>query len=307
MARTSHVGPELFQFLRDLRRNNDREWFAENRERYERDLRGPLLRLINDFGPRLRKISRAMVADPRPIGGSLFRIHRDTRFAKDKSPYKTHAACHFRHEDTSKDVHGPGFYLHLEPGSVFVAGGMWRPEADSLARIRDGIVASPPRWRKAIAGLELGGAELKRPPRGYDQEHPLVRDLRRTDFITSVTLSEKHACAPAFLDDVDAACRKMAPLMAFLAKAVGLAFGVALALAARPAEAKTARAAPIEIVQHADSSLVVASAVHGRLTGQSRLPLALRQQAHYSCCRSERETWATPRSTSPRAPSTSSS
>ena len=224
VARTSHVGPELFKFLRQLRNHNDREWFAENRERYERDVRAPLLALIGDFGPRLRKISRAMVADPRPMGGSLFRIHRDTRFAKDKSPYKTHAACHFRHEQTSNDVHGPGFYLHLEPGTVFVAGGMWRPDAASLAKIRDAMVASPARWRKAIAGLTLGGEQLKRAPRGYDPEHPLVDDLRRTDFITSVTLSEKRACAPGFIDDVDGGCRKAAPLMGFLAKAVGLAW-----------------------------------------------------------------------------------
>jgi uncharacterized protein (TIGR02453 family) len=224
VASKSPVGPKLFQFLRDLRKHNDRDWFNENRERYEVDVRGPLLQLINDFGPRLRKISRAMLADPRPVGGSLFRIHRDTRFAKDKSPYKTHAACHFRHEDTSKDVHGPGFYLHLEPGTVFVAGGMWRPEPESLAKIRDAIVASPPKWKKAIAGLTLGGEQLKRPPRGYDPEHPLVDDLRRTDFITSVDLSEKRACAPAFLDDIDKACRRMAPLMGFLARAVGLAW-----------------------------------------------------------------------------------
>jgi uncharacterized protein (TIGR02453 family) len=224
VARTSHVGPELFKFLRQLRSHNDREWFAANRERYERDVRAPLLELIGDFGPRLRKISRALLADPRPIGGSLFRIHRDIRFAKDKSPYKTHAACHFRHEQTSNDVHGPGFYLHLEPGSVFVAGGMWRPDTESLAKIRDAIVASPARWRKAIAGLSLGGEQLVRAPRGYDPEHPLVDDLRRTDFITRVELSEKRACAPGFIDDVDGACRKAAPLMGFLAKAVGLAW-----------------------------------------------------------------------------------
>ena len=224
VARTSHVGPELFKFLRQLRNHNDREWFAENRERYEGDVRGPLLGFIGDFGPRLRKISRALVADPRPVGGSLFRIHRDIRFAKDKSPYKTHAACHFRHEQTTDDVHGPGFYLHLEPGTVFVAGGMWRPDAASLGKIRDAMVASPARWRKAIAGLSLGGEQLKRPPRGYDPEHPLIDDLRRTDFITSVTLSEKRACAPGFIDDVDKACRQAAPLMGFLAKAVGLAW-----------------------------------------------------------------------------------
>jgi uncharacterized protein (TIGR02453 family) len=216
------LSPRLFKFLRELKRHNDREWFGENRERYENDVRAPLLAFISDFGPRLAKISKFMVADPRPVGGSLFRIHRDVRFGKDKTPYKTHAACHFRHEDTTKDVHGPGFYLHLEPGTVFVAGGMWRPEAAALARIRAAMVEAPARWNKAKAGVELGGASLKRPPRGFDPEHPLTVDLKRTDFITSVELDEARACGAGFLGDVERACRTAAPLMAFLARAVGL-------------------------------------------------------------------------------------
>src|SRR6266568_6671025 len=207
----------LFKFLRDLRRNNERAWFLENRERYERDVRAPLLALIGDFAPRLAKISRHMLADPRPVGGSLFRIHRDIRFAKDKSPYKTHAALHFRHVDASKDVHGPGYYVHLEPGcaSTFVAGGMWQPDAAALGGIRDAMVAAPARWKKAVAGLELGGAQLTRPPRGYDAEHPLVDDLRRTDFIVSADIGEPRALGPGFLDDIERACRAAAPLMAF--------------------------------------------------------------------------------------------
>ena len=220
----AHLSPRLFKFLRDLKRNNDRDWFDENRERYERDVRAPIVAFISDLGPRLTKISRHVVADPRPVGGSLFRIHRDTRFSKDKSPYKTHAACHFRHEETTKDVHGPGFYLHLEPGSVFVAGGLWRPEPEALAKIREALVAGPAKWRKAIAGLELGGEMLKRPPRGFDADHPLVDDLRRTDFITSVELDEKRACSAGFIGDVERACKTTAPLMAFLARAVGLAW-----------------------------------------------------------------------------------
>jgi uncharacterized protein (TIGR02453 family) len=218
------LSPRLFAFLRDLRKHNDRDWFAAHRERYEEDVRGPLLGFISDFAPRLAKISKHMVADPRPVGGSLFRIHRDTRFAKDKSPYKTHAACHFRHAATTKDVHGPGYYLHLEPGSVFVAGGMWMPAPEALAAIRDAIVASPARWKKAIAGLELGGDQLKRVPRGYDADHPLVDDLRRQSFITSIALDEKKAVSPRFLDDVARACKTTAPLLGFLARAVGMPF-----------------------------------------------------------------------------------
>jgi uncharacterized protein (TIGR02453 family) len=214
--------PKLFAFLRELAKHNDREWFAANRERYEEHVRAPLCGLVSELGPRLARISRHIVADPRPVGGSLFRIHRDVRFAKDKSPYKTHAALHLRHDATSGDVHGPGFYVHLEPAKVFVAGGMWQPAPDALADIREAIVAGPARWKKAARGLELGGAQLKRTPRGFPCEHPLDADLRRTDFIVSVELDERRACAPRFADDIAAACRRTAPLMAFLAGAVGL-------------------------------------------------------------------------------------
>src|ERR1041385_1103626 len=141
--------PEVFAFLRELKKNNNREWFAENKTRYEQRVRGPILQFISDFQPRLARISEHLVADPRPSGGSLFRIHRDTRFSKDKSPYKTHTGIQFRHE-RAKDVHAPGYYLHLAPDDVFFACGMWRPDGPSLALIRDRIVAKPDAWRAAV-------------------------------------------------------------------------------------------------------------------------------------------------------------
>jgi uncharacterized protein (TIGR02453 family) len=110
MPTSPHFGRELIKFLKDLRTNNNREWFQANKRRYEKDVRDPLLRFVTDFGPRLEKISSHFVADARPMGGSLFRIYRDTRFSRDKSPYKTAAALHFRHEK-AKDVHAPGFWV----------------------------------------------------------------------------------------------------------------------------------------------------------------------------------------------------
>src|SRR5262249_46297424 len=157
--------------------------------------RGPLLGLVSELGPKLARVSKHIVADPRPVGGSMFRIHRDVRFSKDKSPYKTHAALHLRHADTTRDVHGPGYYIHLEPGQVFVAGGMWMPAPESVAAIRNAIVEDPARWKQATKALELGGNQLKRTPRGFPPDHALDADLRRTDFIVSVQLDEKRACA----------------------------------------------------------------------------------------------------------------
>ncbi len=221
MAAASSFSPELFRFLRELAKNNSRDWFQANRERYETALREPCLRFVSDLGPLLRGISRQLVADPRPSGGSLFRIYRDTRFSKDKSPYKTHAGMYFPVRG-GKDVHTPGFYLHLEPGSCFAAAGLWHPDAAALAWVREAIVARPGRWKGARSGLSLGGDSLRRPPRGYDANHPFVEDLRRKDFITSVPFSDKEVTSPRFLSDFVATCRKMSPLPKFLAAALDL-------------------------------------------------------------------------------------
>ena len=229
MAKTAHFTAELFQFLAELTHNNERAWFEANRDRFDAHIKAPLLRFIADFGPKLAKISPHFVADPRPNGGSMFRIYRDTRFAKDKTPYKTHAAAQFRHA-AGKDVHAPGFYLHLEPGSVFMGAGMWRPEAEPLKKIREAIVADPKGWAK-IQGkkafkeaLAVGGEALKRPPKGFDPEHPLIEELKRKDFIVSAKLSDKAACAPDFLDTFTRTCKAASEYMEFVTKALDLPY-----------------------------------------------------------------------------------
>jgi uncharacterized protein (TIGR02453 family) len=219
-------GPELFAFLADLREHNDREWFAANKERYEAHVLEPALAFIEDFGYRLQEISPHFVADPRRSGGSLFRIHRDTRFSKDKSPYKTNTGMHFRHE-RAKDAHAPGYYLHLAPGEVFAGGGIWHPDTPALTAIRDAIVRDPDGWRSASElgdGLELGGESLKRVPSGYDKQHPLAEDLKRKDFFARIELSQDAATAPGFLDDYTRLCASAAPLMRFLCGALAVAY-----------------------------------------------------------------------------------
>lgn len=213
--------PSLFRFLDELAANNDRAWFQANKDRYESEVKAPLLAFIGDVSGDLSKISKQILADPTPSGGSMFRIHRDTRFSKDKSPYKTHAAAQFRHRASTKDVHAPGFYLHLEPGSVFVAGGAWHPEPGVLAAVRDRIVAKPKLWEAVKkTGLELGGESLKRPPAGYPADHPYIEDLKRKDFICSIELGQKAACTRGFEAKFVAACREIAPLLKFLTGAI---------------------------------------------------------------------------------------
>jgi uncharacterized protein (TIGR02453 family) len=221
LAAAGHFSAELFRFLRELSRNNSRDWFQANRERYETALRQPCLQFISDLGPPLRKLGRRLVADPRPSGGSLFRIHRDTRFSKDKSPYKTHAGMYFPVRG-GKDVHTPGFYLHLEPGGCFAAAGLWHPDAAALAKVREAIVARPAAWKTARAGLPLEGDRLRRPPRGYDANHPSIEDLKRKDFVSSVRLSEKEVTGPRFLSAFVEGCGKMSVLPRFLAAALEL-------------------------------------------------------------------------------------
>lgn len=209
---------DLFTFLAELKAHNDRAWFTANKARYERDVREPCLEFIADVGAALRKISPHVVADPRPVGGSLFRIHRDVRFSKDKSPYKTAIGMQFR--VGGRGVHGPGFYLHLEPKACFVTGGMWMPEPDALLKVRTAIAESPAEWKKARGDLDADGGALKRPPRGFPPEHELIEDIKRKSFTASRPLTEKQVMADDFRATFIAACKERVPLMRFLARAV---------------------------------------------------------------------------------------
>src|SRR3984957_12458756 len=223
----AHFSRDLFGFLEELRSNTRREWFEANRTRYERDVREPMLAFISDFAPRLRKISPKLIADPRPSGGSMFRIYRDVRFSPDKKPYKTHVAARFSHV-MGRDVHAPGFYVHLEPSGVFAAAGIWHPDPATLATIRDFIVNHPAQWKKAINDAKfrqlcaLEGDMLSRPPKGYDPRHPLIDDLKRKDFIAVTNLDLTDALSPLFIDRFTSACIAASPLMRFLTKALGL-------------------------------------------------------------------------------------
>ena len=228
MALTASFSPAFFDFFRELKRNNNRPWFEKNKPRYEREVRDRLVAFVLAAGPRLRKISPHFIADPRPVGGSVFRIYRDIRFTKDKTPYKTAGAVHFPHE--RREGSAPGFYLHLEPGAVYSGVGIWHPENAALGKIRDAIVAQPDRWlkiknaRSFKSVLTVEGRSLKRVPHGYDQDHPLAEDLKRTDYTAGHTFSEKDACASDFLDRFIENCRAAVPFTKFLADALGLPF-----------------------------------------------------------------------------------
>jgi uncharacterized protein (TIGR02453 family) len=205
-------GPETFAFLAELEHHNERPWFEANRERYERCVRGPALAWITAIGPALKTFAPHFVADARPSGGSLMRIHRDTRFAADKRPYKSHIGMHFRHA-SGKDIHAPGLYVHVEPGRSMLGVGLWHPEPEPLANIRAYLVEHPERWVAVTtaAGFrrhwKLEGESLVRVPRGFDPAHPLADALRRKDHIAMCTVTDDQLAGPVkpFVDRFAAA------------------------------------------------------------------------------------------------------
>jgi len=227
MTTKGYFGPGLFRFLRDLKTHNERGWFEANKQRYKADVQGPFLRLITDLAPALKKIGRGFIADPSPNGGSMLRIYRDIRFSKDKSPYKTYAAAHFRHAN-GKDGAVPAYFLHLEPGNSVIGCGIWQPEPKALKKLRDKIVADPNGWGRATTGGALGstcrmaGESLKRPPAGYDPAHPFIEDIKRKDFAISAPLTDREVTGDDFLDLVVQRLRATAPFVRFLSNAVGL-------------------------------------------------------------------------------------
>src|SRR5262245_50212653 len=226
MSTEPHFTPALFDFLRELQANNNRDWFLANKTLYEEHAKNPMLRFIADFAEKLRSISPHFTADPRPVGGSLYRIYRDTRFSRDKRPYKTILAAHFRHA-AGKDVPAPGFYLHLEPANCFSGGGLYQPDGETLTKIRKSIVDKADNWTAAVnderflEGAELWGEQLKRPPKGFPADHPHAEDLKRKHFVAVTTFDEAEVCAPGFIDRYADACQASAPLMRFLTLAVG--------------------------------------------------------------------------------------
>ncbi|WP_455198926.1 DUF2461 domain-containing protein [Kaarinaea lacus] len=225
----SYFTDATLKFLRDLSDHNEREWFQDNKQRYEDTVREPALAFIADIAPRLQLIAPRFRAIPKKVGGSLMRVYRDTRFSKDKTPYKTNIGIQFRHE-AGKDVHAPGYYLHIEPGGCFLGTGIWRPDSKALGLIRDAIVEKGEHWTRARdskafkQSFTLEGESLSNPPRGYPREHPLIDDLKRKDFIAVSSLTQKSVLAKHFMTDTIDTFNQAEPFMRFLCSALEVGF-----------------------------------------------------------------------------------
>lgn len=219
----------MLTFFKELRLNNDREWFKANKSRYEAEVVEPTLILIEVMGPLLSSISPHLRADPRRSGGSMFRIYRDTRFSKNKTPYKTQVAVRFMHLK-AKEVNAPGLYYSANDEGLTIGCGVWRPERQALAGIRQKIANRPKSWEavrddEAFNALfKWGGESLKRPPRGFEKDHPLIEDLKRKDFVGFAKFGPEQALSPDLPQLLMEHYRATVPLMKFLCSAVALEF-----------------------------------------------------------------------------------
>ncbi len=221
--------PTAIDYLKELSENNDRNWFNQDKQRYEDDVLTPAFDFISAMSEPLANISPHFTAVPKRIGGSLMRIYRDTRFSKDKTPYKTNIGIQFRHQ-FGKDVHAPGYYVHIAPDEIFVGIGTWHPPSDALLKIRDYIVEYPKQWlmvrdnKEFQKKYELVGDKLKTAPRGFTKDHELINDLRWKDFIAVHNLDQNDIQNEKFIELCSLLFKTATPYMKFLCDALEVPF-----------------------------------------------------------------------------------
>lgn len=213
------------KFLGQLKRNNNRDWFNRNKSRCENEVLASSLAYIEAMRRPVEQFSPLLNCVPKRVGGSLMRIYRDTRFAKDKTPYKTNIGIHFRHQ-AGCDVHAPGLYVHIEPTEVFLGVGMWHPDSKPLSSVRQRIADLPPAWKRVRDGkafrrhFELAGDSLKRPPRGFDPDHPMIDDLKRKDFIGVCRLEPETIFDGDFVQETAVIFKTARPFFQFLCESL---------------------------------------------------------------------------------------
>lgn len=226
----TYFTPRTFRFLRSLARHNERSWFQAHRQQYERDVRAPFLQLLADLQPVLAGVSGHYRADPSPSGGSLFRIHRDTRFSRDKAPYKTWQGARLFHA-RRREVPAPSFYLHLQPGGCFVGAGLWHPDTPVQRRVRQFIHDNPAGWLTATGApafrrrFALDDSDmLVRLPGGFPADSPVAADLRRRTFVALRVLDDDAVTGPRLLSVLGRDLAGLAPFVDYLCASLDLEF-----------------------------------------------------------------------------------
>jgi uncharacterized protein (TIGR02453 family) len=230
-GRFTSIRPAAIRFLTGLKKRNSKPWFEANRAVYETEVRGPLKALVEEVDVLLARVAPEIVGDPRR---SIFRIHRDVRFSRDKSPYKTNAACWFYHHDAGRAVGGEslggaGFYFHFSPTEVFLGGGIWMPQRESLNRLRQALADDPKSFEKIVLapsfkrrfGKMDEEAVLKRMPRGFSEDHPAAKWLRFQSFTAGRELSRRQLHSPRLPQQLARDYQTMTPFIRWLNGALG--------------------------------------------------------------------------------------
>ena len=214
---------EGVRFLKQLKKNNNREWFHKHKSDYEDYVKLPMQSFISAMRGPMARIAPEMEVNPRR---SMFRIYRDTRFSKNKAPYKTHVAAIFHlrgHWEQSA-----GYYVHIEPGSIYAGGGIYMPDGDQLKKIRRAIAENAAEFRSIVEDRSfrkvfgtLEGEKLQRAPLGYEPDHPMIEWLKHKSFFSGVEWSERECYTAKFVDKTADLYKKLLPLIRFLNRALG--------------------------------------------------------------------------------------
>lgn len=207
------------EFLQQLKKHNNRSWFQSHKEAYEQCVKQPMEELVVLIGEGLRRFAPEIVAEPKL---SIYRIYRDTRFSRDKTPYKTHTAAVFPVRGLPKNS-GPGLYFHVSPEEVLIGGGIYMPDAGLLRAVREQIATHPKQFLEIVAGRsfrkafgELEGEQLQSMPKGFAADHPAARYLRYKQFLFGELHPPKLSLTPRLLPTILNCFEKGMPLIRFL-------------------------------------------------------------------------------------------
>lgn len=219
MARFPGFPKEGLQFLGDLKKNNDREWFKARKTVYEETIKAPMIELVLALGEEFESFAPGYLTDPKK---AIYRIYRDTRFSNNKAPYKTHVAASFNHKSLVKHA-AAGFYFHFSPEELLVGGGVYMPGSAELLAIRRHISADPAAYRSIVSARpferyfgEVTGERLKRPPKGFLPDDPAVEVLKQKQFLAAESLDPELALSPKLLPELRKRFAALAPFIEYL-------------------------------------------------------------------------------------------
>jgi len=222
---------ETLRFFKQLAAHNNKEWFEAHRDDYENNVREPMRDLVEELDVRFARFAPEIGGDPKR---SMFRINRDIRFSKDKSPYKTNAGCWFHHRSASRKVGSEaaegsaGFYFHLQPGKSFIGAGVWMPPRPQLNKLRSAIAEKPEGFVRMVQSLpkRFGGVSdegaLKRMPRGYSEDHPAAKWLKYQSFTSGRSLTDAQVTSAKLPALLEREYEAMLPLVRWVNGAFGL-------------------------------------------------------------------------------------